>query len=187
MDIDTRLKIIEYAVQNIDRELIQRAVTMINTAVENGGTIYIFGNGGSAATASHLRNDIEKYGCMFADRPAKVDCLSDNIPLITAIANDISYNDIFSYQLFGKLKRKDVIIAISTSGNSCNVIKAVQYAKRYHVPIIAMTGGNGGQLKPYADLSLHTDINGADNIEDIHSVMCHSITHALHNSFKITE
>lgn len=186
MDIDKRLQTVGQAILDINPCNIKKAVEVIKTTLEKDGRIYVFGNGGSAATASHFKNDLEKYGCMYAKKILQVECLNDNVPLITALANDLSYSDIFQYQLFSKINSNDIVIAISTSGNSSNVIKAVAYAKSHGASIIGMTGGTGGTLREFADISLHTSILGADNIEDVHSVMCHTIASALHDIFKIT-
>lgn len=180
MDIITkRLIQLSKAIEDIDISSLYHAVIKISTTAHKGGTIYVCGNGGSAATASHLKNDLEKFACAHSNVTLKVVCLNDNIPIITAIANDISYYSIFSFQIDKKLKPEDLLIAISTSGNSLNIINAVKIAHEQNIEVIGMTGDSGGQLKTLADLCLHTDIKGAENIEDIHSIMCHTIAKAL--------
>ena len=158
---------------------------MIKEIWEYNNKIFIFGNGGSAATASHFKNDLEKYGSQFAYKRLTINCLNDNIPLITAIANDENFENIFLNQLQSKVEENDLVIAISTSGRSRNVIKAVTYAKLHGAKIIGMTGNDGELLKTLSNLSLHTDIEDAGNIEDIHMIMCHTIASVIHDYFKI--
>jgi len=178
--IAKRLITLVNAIEDIDIATLYSVATKIGTAAYRNGIIYCFGNGGSAATASHFKNDLEKYACLNADTKLKVNCLNDNIPIITAVANDIAYEDIFKFQIYNRLNPEDIIIAISTSGNSQNVIKAVSYAREQGNTIIGMTGGNGGQLKKLSNISLHTNIELATNIEDIHSIMCHTIASTLY-------
>lgn len=182
--IAKRLMELSKAIEDMDISNLYHVAVKIGTVAHKGGTIYICGNGGSAATASHFKNDLEKFGCAKADTKLKVVCLNDNIPIMTAVANDISYDDIFSFQIDKRLKSDDLLIAISTSGNSKNIIQAVNCAHRHHIKVIGMTGGSGGQLKSLADLLLHTNIEGAANIEDIHSIMCHTIATVLNEILK---
>ena len=179
-----RLTDLQNAIENIDISSLYHAVAVISATAYKGGTIYVCGNGGSAATASHLKNDLEKFACMHSDVRLKVVCLNDNVPIMTAVANDIFYNDIFSFQIEKRLQPNDLLIAISTSGNSLNVIRAVNCAHEQNVDVIGMTGGDGGKLKSIANICLHTDIKGAENIEDIHSIMCHTIAKVLSENLK---
>ena len=133
-------------INNLDFEAITDAVYAIKEAYEREATIYVFGNGGSAATASHFVCDFNKGICEKLDKKFNLICLSDNTPIVTAIANDISYDDVFYFQLKNKLKPDDLILAISGSGNSKNVIKAVEYAKDVGTKIVGLTGYSGGKL-----------------------------------------
>lgn len=126
-------------INNLDFEAITDAVYAIKEAYEREATIYVFGNGGSAATASHFVCDFNKGICEKLDKKFNLICLSDNTPIVTAIANDISYDDVFYFQLKNKLKPDDLILAISGSGNSKNVIKAVEYAKEVGTKIVILT------------------------------------------------
>ena len=148
------------ALKNLDLEAIDQCIHAIIEASNRNGTIYTMGNGGSAATASHMVCDFAK-GAREATggKSFKFECLCDNTPIIMAIANDISYDDIFSFQLENKLKSNDLIIAISGSGNSKNVIKAVEYAKSIGTPVIGITGYDGGKLFDLADYHMHVDVN----------------------------
>ncbi len=145
----------------------------ILSSFENGTKIYIFGNGGSAATASHFANDFNKGISEYTEKKFNFVCLNDNIPTFTAIANDIGYDSIFEFQLKGRLKKNDVIVAISGSGNSKNVLLAVNYAKSIGAKIIGVTGYDGGKLKQISDISLHVPVNSMQITEDIHMIFDH--------------
>lgn len=127
-------------ISNLNYKEIAEAMQEIKAAYEREATIYVFGNGGSSATASHFVCDFNKGICEKQDKKFNLICLSDNTPIITAIANDISYDEIFSFQLKNKLKKDDLILAISGSGNSKNVIKAVEYAKEIGTKVVGITG-----------------------------------------------
>ena len=141
---------------------------------EAGGKIYICGNGGSASTASHFQVDLNNaFSITKGIMPAT--CLVDNIPTLTSTSNDYSYEDVFSHQLKFLLKDKDILIAISGSGNSKNVIKAAQYAKNKGNTVIALVGFDGGKLKTMSDFSFHIPVNNMQVSEDIHMLFCHLI------------
>ena len=135
----------------LDYVEISKAMNALVECYENGGTVYVFGNGGSSATASHMVCDFNKGVSMKKSKKFNFVCLSDNTPIITALANDISYDDVFSYQIEKILTKNDLILAISGSGNSKNVIKACNVAKDAGVKIIGMTGYDGGKLYQMAD------------------------------------
>lgn len=172
-DITIYLETLTRVINNLDKNEINRTMQAILKKYNEQATIYIFGNGGSAATASHFVCDFNKGACMDAKNKFRFICLNDNTPIITAIANDISYDDIFSYQLQGVLSKNDMVIAISGSGNSKNIIKAVKYAKEIGCEIVGITGYDGGLLKKYADYSLHVDINDMQKVEDVHMAFDH--------------
>ncbi|SHJ79546.1 D-sedoheptulose 7-phosphate isomerase [Clostridium amylolyticum] len=172
-DITIYLETLTRVINNLDKNEINRTMQAILKKYNEQATIYIFGNGGSAATASHFVCDFNKGACMDAKNKFRFICLNDNTPIITAIANDISYDDIFSYQLQGVLSKNDMVIAISGSGNSKNIIKAVKYAKEIGCEVVGITGYDGGLLKKYADYSLHVDINDMQKVEDVHMAFDH--------------
>ena len=154
------------------------AVDILSEAIKSGKTIYCFGNGGSASTASHFQNDFMKI--LNPKWPEfQFECLNDNIATSMAIANDISYDEIFRFQLTNRLKPGDIVIAISGSGNSINVIKAVQYAKSQGNEVIALTGFNGGTLDILADVHLHVPVNDMQITEDIHLMFNHLLVSVL--------
>lgn len=170
-------------ISELNIEEISEAVNAIREAYEREATIYIFGNGGSAATASHFVCDFNKGISENLDKKFNLVCLSDNTPIVTAIANDISYDDIFYFQLKNKLKADDLIIAISGSGNSKNVIKAVEYAKEIGTEVVGITGYSGGKLKELSDYYMHVNIDDMQITEDIHMAFDHMMYRVLTDEF----
>lgn len=166
-------------VNKLDVDEITEAVEAIRAAYDREATIYVFGNGGSAATASHFVCDFNKGISEKRNRKFNLICLSDNTPIVTAIANDISYDEIFSFQLENKLKADDLIIAISGSGNSKNVIKAVEYAKAIGTKVVGITGYSGGKLKELADYHMHVNIDDMQITEDVHMAFDHMMYRVL--------
>lgn len=160
-------------IQNLNFQEIAEAMEAIKSAYERDATIYVFGNGGSAATASHFVCDFNKGISEKRDRKFRIICLNDNTPIMMAIANDISYDEVFSFQLRNKLEPDDLIIAISGSGNSGNVIKAVEYAKEIGTKVVAVTGYSGGKLREMADYHMHVNVDDMQITEDIHMSFDH--------------
>ena len=156
---------------NIDE--INKAIQAIWAAYEREATIYIFGNGGSAATASHFVCDFNKGISEKKDKKFKFVCLSDNVPQMMAIANDFSYDDIFRYPLVNRLKTSDLVIGISGSGNSKNVVRAVEYAKEIGTPVVGITGYHGGKLKELADYHMDVMEDDMQISEDLHMIFDH--------------
>ncbi len=159
--------------KKLDVEQINAALNLLNETRQRKGRIYICGNGGSAATASHFQNDFNKGVSEYIDVPFRFHCLNDNMATIMAIANDIGYEEIFRFQLRNNLEENDVLVAISGSGNSPNVINAVEYAKEHDCKIIGLTGFSGGKLKEMSDISLHAPVNSMQVTEDIHMIFDH--------------
>lgn len=178
-------KYIEQEVETIKKinvEAVNKVLNLLENSVKNDSTIYVFGNGGSAATASHFQNDFNKGVSEYIKKKFRVVCLNDNIATIMAIANDIGYEEVFRFQLLDKIKSKDVIIAISCSGNSNNVINAVEYAKSHRCKIVGLTGYSGGKLKELSDISLHVPINSMQITEDIHMIFNHMMVSVFYKS-----
>lgn len=141
------------------------------------GRIYIIGNGGSAATASHMVNDLGVGLKRREIRNFDVQSLSDNTPVCSAIANDIGYENVFFMQLKERISKEDLLIAISCSGNSANILKAVEYAKKEGVCVVGVTGFDGGALKRLSDINFHvpTQKNAYGLVEDMHMILDHII------------
>lgn len=162
-------------IDSLDREEINAAMNALLDAYEADATVYVFGNGGSSATASHMVCDFNKGTCAELEKKFRFICLNDNIPWLMAIANDKSFEDIFVDQLRGHLKPTDMVLAISGSGNSHNVVKAVEYAKEVGAKVIAMTGYQGGKIRKMADYYLHAPVDDMQITEDLHMGFDHMI------------
>ena len=160
-------------IQALDVHEINRALQLIEKTYQAQKTIYVFGNGGSASTASHFQNDFNKGISEYTSTKFRFQCLNDNIPTLLAIANDVGYEEIFRFQLQGRITAGDIIMAISGSGNSKNVLNAAEYAKSIGCKIIGFTGFNGGQLKKIADVSLHVPVHSMQITEDVHLMFDH--------------
>lgn len=157
----------------LDTEQIDAALKLLDETRKRKGRIYICGNGGSAATASHFQNDFNKGVSEYLDVPFRFHCLNDNMATIMAIANDIGYEEVFRFQLRGVLEPGDVLVAISGSGNSVNVLNAVNYAREQGNQVIGVTGYDGGKLKKLSSVSLHVPVNGMQVTEDVHMMFDH--------------
>ena len=163
----------------LDQDEINRAMNLLEKTRNRGSNVFVFGNGGSAATASHMENDFNKGISEKLEKKYRFQCINANLATIMAIANDNGYDRVFIQQLENKLKAEDVIIAISGSCNSENVIKAVEYAKGQGCKIIGMTGYDGGKLKSLSDISLHVPLDNMQITEDIHTVFNHMMMYIL--------
>jgi D-sedoheptulose 7-phosphate isomerase len=164
-------------IDQIDYTILEQVANALEETYDNNGKIYIIGNGGSAATASHMVNDL---GTGLARRNIKyfnIECLSDNISVCTALANDLDYKYIFQMQLKNKISSKDLLIAISCSGNSSNILEAVHYAKSNNTKVIGLTGFDGGHLANNSDINfhIHTNKNEYGLVEDMHMIFNHMI------------
>lgn len=172
-DINDYISLEIETLKKLDVNAINEALNLLMETAKNHKRIYVFGNGGSSATASHIQNDFGKGVSEYVEDKFRFQCLSDNVPTVMAIANDIGFEEIFRFQLRGVIEPGDVVIAISGSGNSANVINAVEYAKEQGNKIIGMTGFSGGKLKELSDISLHAPINSMQVTEDIHMIFDH--------------
>lgn len=162
---------------SIDKGAISKIIEALNKCEDNNSKIYIMGNGGSAATASHMANDLSVGLKLRGIRNFNAESLSDNSSVCTAIANDIGYENIFYAQLKNKLTKDDVVIAISCSGNSPNIIKAIEYAKNVGTTIIGLSGFDGGRLKELSDIKFHIGTQKGEYglVEDMHMILDHII------------
>ena len=152
----------------LDLDVIEKIAKVIETAEKNGKQVFVMGNGGSAATASHIATDWSKTAERKRKRLLRCMSLNDNLPFMTAIANDLGYDEVFVRQLENLLDREDVVVIISGSGNSPNVIKAAKFAKKKGAVTIGMTGFTGGKLRKLADVCLHIESDQYGVIEDMH-------------------
>jgi D-sedoheptulose 7-phosphate isomerase len=157
----------------LDVDGINDAMNLLEDAFEQENMIYIFGNGGSAATASHFQNDFNKGISEHTGKKFRFQCLNDNVATVLAIANDIGYEEIFRFQLTGRLRQDDIVIAISGSGNSKNVLNAAEYARETKAKVIGITGYGGGRLKALSDVWLNAPVNSMQVTEDVHMILDH--------------
>lgn len=163
----------------VDHAIVDRMVGVIWRGYEQGRTLFVFGNGGSAALASHFACDIGKGTIAGKRKRLKTVALTDNVALITAWANDKAYDTIFAEQLEGLAEKGDIVLAISGSGNSPNVIRGLEAARRIGAETLVLTGFEGGRAKALADLCLVVPSDSMQLIEDAHLCATHAIFLAI--------
>lgn len=166
-------------IREIPEEPIVQVVSLLFTAWKQRRQVFILGNGGSASTASHMANDLSKATIVAGQPRMRVIGLTDNVALITAWANDCSFQDIFKEQLENLLQPADLVVAISASGNSPNVLRAVEFARRHGAITIGWTGRSGGGLGDLADLCVHCPTDDIGMIESAHLVLDHLVAREL--------
>jgi D-sedoheptulose 7-phosphate isomerase len=164
---------INEAAATIDRERIEQAAGILTKVYTEGGMVYSCGNGGSAAITNHLTCDHCKLVQTDTALTPRIVSLSTTVEMITAIGNDISFDEIFVYQLRSLAKPGDVLITISSSGNSENIVRAAMWAKENRIKVISMTGFSGGRSAGIADVNLHIDSDNYGVIEDVHQSLMH--------------
>ena len=161
------------AAASVDAEKLEAAFVCLDAAYERGGMVYVCGNGGSASISNHLVCDHSKGGQTDTDLRPKVVSLSTNMEMITAIANDISFDDIFVYQLRTLAEDGDMLITISSSGDSENIVRAAGWAKEKGLDVIAFTGFDGGRSAKLATINLHVEGDNYGVVEDTHQSLMH--------------
>jgi D-sedoheptulose 7-phosphate isomerase len=167
--------------RQVDQKVLNKIINEILSAVQKKNNFFSCGNGGSAATAEHLTCDFSKGSCTNTNLDIKVFSLNSNVALMTAIANDISYDDVFSYQLNRFGKANDVLLAFSVSGTSKNIIKCAKIAKKKKIKIISFTGFNGGNLKKLSNYNINFLSNNFGIVEDCHLTIVHYISQYIRN------
>ena len=183
---DRNIEIIENYISQVSDTLnklpldkIARVVELLDEARINNKKVFIFGNGGSAATASHFASDLAK-GAIRQGKPRfKAFALTDNVPLLSAWANDTDYGNIFSEQLENFIEPGDIAIAISGSGNSINVLNGIKTARANRAATIGFIGFDGGKLKALVDIALVVPNHNMEQVEDVHLLLEHVITTCL--------
>lgn len=161
--------------QQLDLSKVERAIQWLAEARDEDRQIFVFGNGGSASTASHFVTDLVKGASYGRERRFRILALTDSLPTITAYANDTGYDNVFVEQLKNFARPGDLAIGISGSGNSRNVLRAIEYAASIGCRTIGLTGGDGGRLGPLVDLEIRASSPHMGRIEDAHFVVCHMI------------
>lgn len=170
---------LEEALRALPVMTLRSIASMLWDARRRGSRVFIIGNGGSAATASHLASDLSKTTLREDEPRLRAIALTDNVPLITAWANDTGYENTFAQQLENLAMPGDVLIAISGSGRSENILKAVRRAREMELATIGLTGAGGGQLKDRVDIALVVASKTAGQIEDLHLAVGHMLAYAL--------
>ena len=169
-----------------DTEAFDRIVNSILDAYSDEQAIFIMGNGGSASTASHFACDINKGCCLDLDKKFKVICLNDNIPTLLAYANDLDYASVFVEPLINFFRAGDLVIGISGSGNSENVVRAIRYASENGGKTVGLTGYSGGKLGQLVDIAYVAASDDMQKIEDVHMIIVHMIMQAVHGALHDT-
>lgn len=146
---------------------------LMERAYQDGRQVFLMGNGGSGSTASHAAGDLNKGVSYGREKRFRVISLNDNMATLTAYANDVSYTDVFVEQLKNFLHPGDVVVGISGSGNSPNVLKAMEYANQHGAITVGLCGFNGGKLAGLAQLPVHVPVNDMQKVEDIHMMLFH--------------
>jgi phosphoheptose isomerase len=167
---------------SIDPAALDKAADILINAYTLGATVFACGNGGSAAIANHLQCDHLKGIRTATDLAPRVVSLSSNIELITAIANDLAYENIFSYQLQSQSSAGDVLLAISSSGSSPNIVRALTWARDHDLRTIALTGFTGGAAVDIADVAIHVPGGNYGVVEDLHQAIMHALAQYIRHS-----
>ena len=186
-NVATYYEQLQAVIADLDAKKIARVIEVLLEANERGSTIFLFGNGGSAATATHFANDLAK-GCLVEGcNRLRAISLTDNVALITALANDTGYENIFSSQLESLICSGDIVIGISGSGNSPNVLKGMQVAREAGAYTIGFCGFGGGKLRGMVDLDLTSGCLNMQQVEDLHMTLCHCIATGIVQALSNTQ
>jgi len=165
------IELVKSTLDALDAKALESLVDAFHSTYEKGGNIYTMGNGGSGASASHAAGDFLKGASYGLDKRFKMICLNDNLPSMMAIANDIGWESIFVEPLKNFLSTKDLVIGISGSGNSKNVVNAIEYANEQGATTVAMSGFKGGKISQIATINVHAPVMDMEVTEDVHMVI----------------
>lgn len=174
-NVSTYFNQVQRALMSVDVATVEQLIQVLLNTSERDATIYVFGNGGSAATASHFANDLAKGTIVPGQKRFRAIALTDNVPLITAWANDAAFEYVFSEQLRGLVRPGDVVIGISGSGNSPNVLNAMRLGAEEGAITVGWSGFGGGKLAKIVDISLHVECDVMEQVEDVHLSLGHNI------------
>lgn len=167
------------AIERIDLDKVDQAIDWFREARQAGRRIFVCGNGGSASTASHFACDMVKGASFGRPTRFRILALTDSLPTVTAYANDVGYEAVFVEQLRNFAEPGDLFMGISGSGNSPNVLRAMEHANSVGCRTIALTGRDGGKLGPLAQLHIQVDVPHMGRIEDAHMIVCHMICYCF--------
>ena len=165
------IDLVKSTLDALDPKALEALVAAFQTTYEKGGNIYTMGNGGSGASASHAAGDFLKGASYGLDKRFRMICLNDNLPSMMAIANDIGWESIFVEPLKNFLSPNDLVIGISGSGNSKNVVNALEYANAQGATTVAMSGFKGGKISEIATINVHAPVMDMEVTEDVHMVI----------------
>jgi D-sedoheptulose 7-phosphate isomerase len=174
------------AIETIELEKVCQAIDILKRARDEDRRIFVCGNGGSASTASHFVCDMVKGASFHRDKRFRIMALTDSLPTITAYANDVCYDCVFVEQLKNFAEPGDVVMAISGSGNSPNVLQAMDYANSIGCRTIALSGRDGGKLGHMAQLNLQASHPHMGRIEDVHMIVMHMICYYFMDAENLT-
>jgi D-sedoheptulose 7-phosphate isomerase len=172
------------AAGTIDQQAVQRYADALFDCWKRDAQVHIFGNGGSHANASHTVADFVKTAMVDGKRRLRALCMSDNLPMLTAAGNDISYADTFAFALESYGRGGDLAVAISCSGNSPNILKAAEAARNVGMTLVALTGLKGGKVGPMADIHINVNSENFGVIEDLHMSVGHIAAQVFHHRLR---
>jgi phosphoheptose isomerase len=170
------------AASSVDPTALDRAAAILLQAYTSGARVFSCGNGGSAAIANHLQCDHVKGVRTATDLAPRVVSLSHSVELITAIANDMAYEDVFVYQLQSQSGPGDVLVVVSSSGRSPNIVRALTWAREHDLRTIALTGFGGGDARAVAEVAIHVDGTNYGIVEDLHQAVMHALAQYIRHS-----
>ena len=171
MQAQQYINLVKSTLDSLDPKALELLTDAFHATYEKGGTIYTMGNGGSGASASHAAGDFLKGASYGLEKRFRMICLNDNLPSMMAIANDIGWDSIFIEPIKNFLKPGDLVIGISGSGNSKNVVNALAYANKNSATTVAMSGFKGGEIAKIATINVHAPVMDMEVTEDIHMVI----------------
>ena len=177
--IQNYISTLQLTMDQLPQELIAEVIDVLQHARSKGNQVFILGNGGSASTASHFACDLAKNTRQEGLPHFRVIGLTDNMAMFSALANDGGYENVFSEQLASLVRPGDIVIAISASGNSKNVINAAETAHRFDATVIGFTGFDGGRLAQLASINIQVNSNIIEHVEDIHLMLEHLIVSSI--------
>jgi phosphoheptose isomerase len=170
------------AAGTVDPDALDRAAAILLDAYTRGARVFSCGNGGSATIANHLQCDHTKGVRTATDLTPRVVSLTSNVEILTAIANDMSYEDVFTYQLESQAVPGDVLVVVSSSGRSANIVKALTWARDHGLGTIAITGFDGGDARKVAEVAIHADCHNYGIVEDLHQAIMHALAQYIRQS-----
>lgn len=186
MDFNNYIGYLAKAIDSVEPLQVESFIELLYDAYKNRKMVFVIGNGGSAASASHLAQDLAKGTRSNIDQDMRIKALSltDNLPFVTALGNDDGYDAIFEQQLRTFASPGDLLVCISGSGNSPNIIKAVEWANKNQLVTVGITGFNGGKLKTLNKYSVHVPLNDMCTAESVHTIIFHYVIIKLQKLLK---